>query len=75
MMLSVNRTRCALCYKSSAHYVRLDETTLSARVHIEKGENGQQHHSRTTIETQPRHRVTVNCDSIIAVGGVVVRLS
>lgn len=85
MMPSANRTRCALCYKSSAHQIRLDETTQSETVHIEKGENGQQHHLRITIETQPSHRVTVNCDwilsvinysdSIIAVGDTVVRLS
>lgn len=54
---------------------RLEETTQSARVHIEKRESGQQHHPRITIQTQPRHRVTVNCDSIIAVGDAVVCLS
>lgn len=75
MMPSGNLTRRALYYKSSAHHLRLDETTLSAREGIEKGEIGRQHHPRITVETQPGHRVTVNCDSIIAVGGGVVRLN
>lgn len=43
-------------------HLRLDETTLSERVHIEKGGSGLLRHRRITTETQPKHRVTVNCD-------------
>lgn len=41
---------------------RLDENTLSERVHIEKGGIGQHQYRRITTETQPKHRITVKCD-------------